>query len=455
MRKYAILVVILAVVVAVTSSCGLIVKDPVVDAQTVIIEVAGEEIVKEDVQWTIENVLDYQEYVYSLYGYNYDRTDEDTIAAAQDTAINAMIEEAVSNQKIREIGLDQFTEEELATIQETVDETYAGYINTVKSYYFTDTELTGEELDAAVDAKILEIGYSSRESLLEEQKQSEMFAKLKDYIVKDVTVTEGEIESRYNEGVADAITAYASDLTQYASDINSGKIIYFKPNGYRYVKNLLIKIGDDERTEIAALTSQISEDQSSLTAIEQAIAELPENTAEDNEDQQKTRNELASQVETLTAGIETETAELDALTAAAYAAVQPAVNIVLSRIKDGKDFDTLIQEFGEDTGMKAEPAKSMGYLVCKGLSTYVEAFVNEAMALQTVGDISDPFRTSYGVHIVQYASDLQAGQVPLSDIRDSVAEELLTEKQDTIYAETISQWVTEANAKVYLDRLKD
>ena len=49
MRKYALLVLLMAFIVAFTSSCGLIVKDAAVDAQTVIIEVAGKTIVKADV----------------------------------------------------------------------------------------------------------------------------------------------------------------------------------------------------------------------------------------------------------------------------------------------------------------------------------------------------------------------------------------------------------------------
>ena len=54
---------------------------------------------KEDVQQAIENVLDYQEYMYSYYGLSFDRTDADSIASAQDSAIDGLIEEAVINQK--------------------------------------------------------------------------------------------------------------------------------------------------------------------------------------------------------------------------------------------------------------------------------------------------------------------------------------------------------------------
>jgi parvulin-like peptidyl-prolyl isomerase len=69
--------------------------------------------------------------------------------------------------------------------------------------------------------------------------------------------------------------------------------------------------------------------------------------------------------------------------------------------------------------------------------------------------VSEPFRSSVGVHIVQYTSDLPDGQVPLADIHDQVSAALLESKQDTLYDETISQWITDADAKTYIDRLDD
>ena len=455
MRKYALLAALMAFVIAFTSGCSLIVKDAEVDAQTVIIEVAAQSFVKEDVQQAIENVLDYQEYMYSYYGLSFDRTDADSIASAQDSAIDGLIEEAVINQKIQEYGLDQFTDEELAAMNETVDESYESYISYVSAYYFADTELTGEELDAAIEAKMLELGYSTKESMLEQEKSDVSMEKLTDMVVEDVTVSEDEIETEYNTNVADAITAYASSLTQYASDVSSGAIIYFVPQGYRYVKNLLVKISDEDNTELESLSSEISDKQDTYNAIQEAIAELPEDSADDTEDQAKSREELTGQEVTLSAEIDSLTGQYDTLTETAYTTIQPTVNEVLSKIDAGEDFDTLIAEYGEDTGMMSEPEMSTGYLMCEGLSTYVEEFVTESMALENVGDISEPFRTSYGIHIVQYASDLESGQVALADIHDQIEAELLTAKQDQVYDETVNQWIADADAKIYTKRLAD
>ena len=91
----------------------------------------------------------------------------------------------------------------------------------------------------------------------------------------------------------------------------------------------------------------------------------------------------------------------------------------------------------------------------KMLTSYITEFVDASMALENVGDISEPFPTYAGVHIVQYAGDLEEGQVPLEDIRGQLMEQMLTSKQDTVYDETINQWITEANPQIHTERLAD
>lgn len=455
MRKYGILAAMMAFILVFTSSCGLIVKDSAVDAQTVIIEVAGKTFTKAEVQQAIVNVMDYQEYMYSYYSLTYDRTDPDTIAAAQETAINSLIEQAVTQQKITELGMDQFTDEELAKLKGTVDTTFSSNMETVKNYYFSDTKLTGADLDAVVEAKMQELGYGTRESLLEQQKLSESMNKLKAMVVKDTVVTEDEITAEYNSKVAAAITTYASTPTQYATDVSNGAILYDAPEGYRYVKNLLVKISDEDRTALSDFAAQISDKQSTLDATKTAISELPADPATDTDDQAKSRVELGTQSDTLTAEIDSLAAQQTERTETAYAAIQPKINEIEAKIIAGENFDALIAQYGEDPGMQSEPTKSAGYLVCAGLTNYAEVFVTKAMALKKIGDVSAPFRTDYGIHILQYASDLKSGQTELSAIHDQIQAELLTAKQNALYDETLKQWVTDAKAKTYADRLNN
>ena len=110
-------------------------------------------------------------------------------------------------------------------------------------------------------------------------------------------------------------------------------------------------------------------------------------------------------------------------------------------------------ELGAETGVAVRPAVLRGYNF--GNWMQVAEFTEAAMALVKVGDVSEPFKTSYGIHIVKYVSDVTEGAVPLDTVKDTLSAELLTQKQDDLYNTTVEQWVTEANAKTYLDRMAD
>lgn len=106
MRKRVILVLMLILALLAASSCSLIIKDEEVDKQTPIIEVAGQTFTKAEVNEQVEAVMNYEEQMYSGYGLTYDRTDASILSAAQDSAIDAMVRQAVLDQKAAEWGLD-------------------------------------------------------------------------------------------------------------------------------------------------------------------------------------------------------------------------------------------------------------------------------------------------------------------------------------------------------------
>ena len=455
MRKRVILALMLVVALILTTSCSLIVKDPEVDKQTVIVEVNGKTFTKDEVQANVEYQMSYMEYMYSMYGMQYDKTDASAISDAQDAVISSLIQQTVVEDKVSETGADQLTDEELTQLQTTVDTTYQGYMDSVKSSNFADTELTGDELTAAIEAKMTELGYSTKEQLLENEKTTKAQEKLKADVVKDVAVTDEEIQAKYDELLNTAMQKYSSDISSYATDVNSRSTIYYTPAGYRYVKNLLRKFTADDQTKIDDLNTQITDKQQQLTNVESSLTDLGTDTAADTEETAKQRADLTDTQTTLNAEIADLQKQLDAAKEAAYAALQPTVDEILQKLADGGDFDALMTEYGEDTGMQASPAKENGYPVCASSTNLVAPFVEAAMALGAVGDVSPAVRTDFGSHIRKYVSDATEGATPLADVKDEISATVLTEKQDTLYNDTVAQWVTDANAKIYKDRLAD
>lgn len=71
------------------------------------------------------------------------------------------------------------------------------------------------------------------------------------------------------------------------------------------------------------------------------------------------------------------------------------VKDIQAKLKDGADFDALMNEFSEDPGLETSPD---GYVFGKG--QMVPEFEEAAYALKE-GEISEPVKSSYGYHIIK------------------------------------------------------
>ena len=277
--------------------------------------------------------------------------------------------------------------------------------------------------------------------------------KVRDEAVKDVTVSEEELQEAYNTHVESAMTTYGNSPSSYGTDVQNGATIYYVPAGYRYVKHILIEFTDEDSQAISDLESQISQKQTELSTAETSLADLGEDASADDEATAQNRATLSETVETRTAEIADLESQLEDAKEAAYAAIQPTVDEVEEKLAAGEDFDTLMEQYGQDPGMQTSPAKENGYPVSADSTNWVTEFRDAAMALENVGDVSEPVRSEYGIHIIKYVSDAVEGEVGLDAVRDALETEVLTQKQDEAYNAAVEAWVAEADAKIYKDRL--
>ncbi len=409
MHKRVILALVLVFALLMSTSCSLIIKDEAVDMATPVIEVAGKTITKGEVKQLIEAIHDYNEQMYYYYyGMTYDRTSESSIADAKEQAIQSLIESAVVDAKLAEYGFDVYTEEELAQIEATAQEDYELYHDTIKNFYFYDTELTGDELEAAIQAEMAAMGYPDLESLVEEGKYTLSEEKLVTELNKDVTVSEEELTTEYNARVESDKAAYEAALHTYGTDITEGSQPYYTPEGYRFVKHILLQFTDEDETAISDLETQIA----NLAAGEDATA---------------LNDQLAAAKEQ------------------AYANLQPTVDEITAKLAEGADFNALITEYNEDPGMTAE---NVGYPVCATSIDWVTEFKDASMALANVGDVSGAVRSEYGIHIIKYESDIPSGEIGLENVREDLTAELQSTKETENVETILAQWVEEANAKI-------
>ena len=101
-------------------------------------------------------------------------------------------------------------------------------------------------------------------------------------------------------------------------------------------------------------------------------------------------------------------------------------------------------------------AGAAAYAVCEGMTSFDSAFVDAAMALNSVGDISGKIRgETYGYYIIKYVGDDTEGPVDYESVKDALHSALLKTKQDETYTAAVNQWVEEAGIKEDLGALKD
>lgn len=110
---------------------------------------------------------------------------------------------------------------------------------------------------------------------------------------------------------------------------------------------------------------------------------------------------------------------------------------IKKQLDEGGDYEALLAEFGTDPGMESNPD---GFVIGEGAS-YVEEFLNGALALEKEGDMSDIVQSSYGYHIIKRYADVPASEVAYETVQaafDAYAQSLVD--SETYNAE-VSAWL--------------
>lgn len=115
--------------------------------------------------------------------------------------------------------------------------------------------------------------------------------------------------------------------------------------------------------------------------------------------------------------------------------------LVKQKIDAGEDFETLLKEYNTDPGMQDE-ANAAGYLVGTGAS-YVESFLNAALALTKDGDVSAPVQSDYGWHIIKRVSTEASHEIPYADVKGQLDAYEQTLYQNQYYSDLVAGWVAD------------
>ena len=396
----------------------------------------------------------------SSYGNYYDLTDSANVELFRAVAMQNKINEVIMQAKIAELGI-ALTDEEAAAAEEDAQSDWDNAISSYISQQHSDlTDESSQEDKDAANAEAVQyfndLGYSP-ESLKENYKQYALYDKLEATIVQDVTVTDEEVEALYQELVESDRALYENDIAAYVDYNNyvdqmamyamyygtdsSMDYAWYRPAGFRAVKHILLPVDAELMQTYQDLQARLEEQVESETeGDEESAAAAAEETADAEATAEPTEEPVTQE-------------QVDEAKAAILASIADKIDEIYAKIEEGVDFDELIAEYGvnedgtaSDPGMTSEPYKTSGYEVSSASTNYVAPFVEAAFSVDNVGDVSAPYISSYGVHIVKYIADIPAGPIEMTEAqREATRTELLTSKQNELYTATMDQWNQEAD----------
>lgn len=187
---------------------------------------------------------------------------------------------------------------------------------------------------------------------------------------------------------------------------------WFHPEGYRFVKHILLPVDAELLAAYTDLQTRYAEQTDTDAA-------ATENT------------------EDVTAATAVVTAEdVEAAKVAIIASVQAQLDEINAKLAEGVSFEDLLVAYGTDPGMTSGSYPD-GYEVSQSSYGFVPEFVEAAFSVDQIGDISEPYVSQYGVHLVQYAGDVPAGPVELTDdLKTQIHDTLESEQCDAV----LSNW---------------
>ena len=369
----------------------------------------------------------YYESFLSQYSSYYDMSLQENVDTFRAVAAENAYMEVLQLQKAAELGFYPLSAEEQAAAEAEADAIYEENL----MYYLANNnpELTDESSEADVAAAreaavayLTEVGFT-QEYVRENYSKSKVLDRLFEQTTQDVTITDADVEAEYQalveqdkalyENDIDAYIAYNSNVdmsNMYAMYSGSSVVMdyaWYRPAGFRGVKHILLSVDE----------SLMQEYQRVQAALEEQLA----------------GEEAAETAETTETAEPVTQADLDNAKAAILAANQEKIDEINKRLADGEDFEALIPEYTIDSDNL--------YDVSTASTNYVPEFVEAAFSVDNVGDVSAPYISQFGIHIVKYMEDIPAGPIEMTEEqRQYKFDTLLSTRKNEVFTAAVEEW---------------
>ena len=341
---------------------------------------------------------------------------------------------------------------------------------------------------AGVESYFTQNGYSY-EAVESYIRQSSSAESIYNYIAQSMEISEDDVRSYYDDLVSADQAAYTDDPGSLERAASQGTSVLYVPEGYRYIKHILVLMDSDDQNSMYTYTSSAEGYQAQL----EDLAEVQAMDGDTYNALAERRSEVENRMDEIEGLLQNEDADIDALTgeqeqltaelgelegrlasdeAAKYVAqtglanaqaqieniqakYQPRIDEIYQRLAAGEDFDALVLELGEDHGMLDESGEKVKpYMVYENTSgVWEENFALAAVSLNEGEYTPEPVWSSYGAHVVLYDSAVPVGPVDFDSVKDTLYHEYSESRQSELYSQTIEAWMAEAEITTWPDHL--
>ena len=462
MKKFISAALALVIAIGLFSGCTLVSKD---DSKVVVATVNGVPILKEK----YNEMYNYSIYMYTSY-YGLDSATA-TKYVNKTSLLEQLVQDELLRQKAEEAGYFNFTDEHKKNAQEAIDAEKNSYIESLVEEFtkaFEGKEVKGKnegESDKDYFVRIATEKYlknlkengTSEEEMLQEQLKSDAVKRFKEDKLKDVTVLDADVLTKYNELYegqkqelsTDALfvsgwnQGYVKSSSDSNKQVSCDPMVYYRA-GYSLVMQILVNFEEEDLNTLKGLNTSISDCDETITDNKKKIEE---------ETDEAKKAEYQALVDKTEAEKKDFQAKYDTVLKSAKNKIQAKTEEIYNSVKDADEakFVEVITQKSDDTGMKNEEAAKKGYLVGPEDGMVTE-FSKAATALKA-GEVSEPTATYYGYHIIRCIRNLPEGKVDFENVKEQLTEQLTTEKKNSEWNSMITSWKSESKIKTYENKL--
>lgn len=412
-------------------------------------------------------ILDEYNYMvemYSYYGMGAPTTDEE-IEMMQDTAISSLVSEKIQLYQADLLNV-MLTDEEKAEIDTEVGDLIEFYLDGFRTQAqdegAEDVETRALDIfQEQLDMSGLEMDIEGfRVYLTELYSEDALKGALKNAVTKDVTASDEEIQSFYDEVLATQTENYTTspaDFGYVAEDyqMNGGDPILYTPEGYVRVRSITISPEAEVSADYSTLRSELIELEAEYGAA--ALAALADKYAASGADASDTSvNVTTEEIEGGAAMISdylAKKAAADAMYELYIKDARTKANEALAALEAGTSFEDVLAQYGEDTMYTDYPSfVETGLLMYIGGedTTWDEELV-KAVGLLKDGEHTAVIQIDDMFFILQLVGSEPAGVRSLTDVYDEIKTAVAAQNANTAWNAQLEAWENDTSIATYFE----